>query len=298
MGTSGSSKGSGSNTSLVPTWLNQQPSGPLPGGDPAGPPDGDGDEDGDAANDGDGGNTADAPDAPPIRPPPEAGRFLGARRNFSSFASSGGRDTGALRRAVRDYVRSGTRGGANAARRMGSSRAAGSNVLGVFRGIERNGVDATLRYLNLTNLAGRSPEDVFLGLTDVVCADGGSIDEGIARDAWLETVAELESLGIDDIDALTPEQMQEFFVAFVTHSIETHLLQEIGARGLGKAADLDAIEGFERQLRDYIRRSVRDSFSGDMGRLNGLSDKQIRDLVDQTYREAWDLLEAWGDAQV
>ena len=164
--------------------------------------------------------------------------------------------------SVRSQVRSGTRGGVNAAHRMGSSRAAGSNVLGVFRGIERNGLDATLRFLNLTNLAGRSPEDVFLGLTDVVCADGGSIDEGIARDAWLETVAELESLGIDDVGALTPDQMQEFFVAFVTHSIETHLLQEIGAKGLGKAADIDAIEGFERQLRDYIRRSVRELFQG------------------------------------
>jgi len=222
MGTSGSSRGSGSNTSLVPTWLDDPPAGPLPGG-------GDADQD----DNGDGGNGgADPPNvatAPAIRPPPEAARFQSARRNFSSFAGSGGADRSALRRAVRDYVRSGTRGSGAAARRMGASRAAGSNVLGVFRSIQRDGVDATLRRLNLGNLVGRGPEDVFLGLTNVVCADGGSIDEGIARDAWLETVAELDALGVLDVGALTAQQMQEFFLAFITHSIETRLFQEIGA---------------------------------------------------------------------
>lgn len=296
MGTSGSSRGAGSNTSLVPTWLDDTPTGPLPGGNDAGQ-----DDDVAAAGaDGDDGNPqAYAIPAAVIRPPPEPARFQTARRNFSSFAGSGGADRGALRRAVRDYVRSGTRGGTNATRRMGAARTAGSNVLGVFRGIQRDGVDATLRRLNLGNLVGRPAEDVFLGLTDIICADadGGSIDEGIARDAWLETIAELDALGIVDVGALTTQQMQEFFFALITHSIEARLFQEIGANGLRVAADLDDIQDFETQLRDYIRRSVRDSFSGDMNRLNGLTDRQIRDMVDQTYREAWDLLVVWGDAE-
>lgn len=295
MGTSGSSRGAGSNTSLVPTWLDDPPAGPLPSGNDA--------DQEDAGADGDGGRDgnpqANSIPAPGIRPPPEPARFRSARRNFSSFAGSGGTDRGALRRAVRDYVRSGTRGGVNATRRMGASRTVGSNVLGVFRGIQRNGVDATLRRLNLGNLVGRPTEDVFLGLTDIICADadGGSIDEGIARDAWLETVAELDALGIVDVGTLTTQQMQEFFFALIAHSIEARLFQEIGANGLRVAADLDDIQDFETQLRDYIRRSVRDSFSGDMDRLNRLTDRQIRDMVDQTYREAWDLLVIWGDAE-
>ena len=119
----------------------------------------------------------------------------------------------------------------------------------------------------------------------------------IARDAWLETVAELDNFGIADMGALTPEQMQEVFMAFIAHSIETRLFQQIGANGFRVAADLDAIDTFETQLKDYIRRSVRNSFSGDMNRLNGLADQQIRDMVDQTYREAWELLVVWGDAE-
>jgi hypothetical protein len=201
-----------------------------------------------------------------------------------------------LRRAARDYVRSGTGGSRNATRRMGASRNAAQGVLGVLRDFQRDGVNATLRRLNLGDLVGRSLEDVFTGLTDVVCRDGGAIDEGIALDAWLETVAELQDLDVIDATALTPDQMRDTFLMFIAHTIEGRLLQDIGANGLRVAADLAAIEGFEGQLRDYIRRSVRDSFSGDLSAPPSLTDRQIQEIVDRTYQDAWELLVTWGDA--
>jgi hypothetical protein len=203
----------------------------------------------------------------------------------------------ALRRAARDYVRSGTGGSRNAVRRMGASRAAAGGVLGLFRGFQRDGVDATLRHLNLSDLIGRPPEEMFLGLTDVICRDGGSIDEGMARDAWLETVAEIDSLGVAEITALDSAQMQEIFLAFMAHTIESRLFQEIGVNGLKIAPDLAAIEAFEAQLRSYIRRAVRDSFAGSLAQLSTLSDQEVSATVDQTYRDAWDLLVTWGDAE-
>lgn len=289
MGTSGSSGGPGSGTSLVPTWLDEPAAGPLPGGDDAPP--------GEQGEPGDQGGQNDPPPRPAIAQPPEPARFQGARRNFSNFARSGGNNRTALRRAVRDYVRSGTRGSERAARRMGASRAAAGGVLSMLRGFQRDGVDATLRRFNLENLAGRPASEIFLGLTDVICRDGGSIDEGIARDAWLETIAELDRLGIDDLDGLTAEQIQEVFLAFVAHAIETRLFQDIGTNGLRMAADLPAIEAFERQLRDYIRRGVRDAFAEDLRGLAGLSDRDIERIVDETYRNAWELLEVWGDIE-
>lgn len=289
MGTSGSSRGPGSNTPLVPTWLDEPAADQLPGSD----------SQGDENDIGDGDGTNDQPDtaSPPIQPATTPTRFRSARGNFSRFASSGGNDHGALRRAVRDYVRSGTGGSRNATRRMGASRAAASSTLGIFRGFQRDGVDATLRRLNLVNFIGRPSEDVFLGLTEVICQDGGSIDEGIARDAWLETVTEIDQFGIEDLSSLTIDQMQEVFLAFVAHAIEKRLFQDIGAKGLSMPADLSAIEAFESQFKSYIRRSVRDSFSSDLAQLETLSDQQIKSIVDKTYREAWGLLELWGDAE-
>jgi hypothetical protein len=179
---------------------------------------------------------------------------------------------------------------------MGASRSTARGVLGVLRDFQRDGVNATLRRLNLGDLVGRPLEEVFTGLTDVVCADGGSIDEGIALDAWLETIADIADLGAVDAAALTPEQMGDIFVAFIAHSIEGRLLQDIGANGMKVAADLAAVEAFERQLRDYIRRSVRDSFASDITNPASLTDRQIGEIVDRTYRDAWELLIAWGDA--
>lgn len=292
MGTQGSSKGPGSNTPLLPTWLAGPPAGPLPGVDPAapaGPPDGDGD-----------GTPAPPADAaaprPPIEPPPVAARFSGARGNFTSFARSGGGDRPALRRAVRDYVRSGTRGSPTATRRMGSSRNAASGALGVFRGFQRDGVADTLVRLNLGNLVGRPTREVFIGLTDVICRDGDPIDEAIARDAWLETCAELERFGIDNLDVLTTDQVREVFLAFIVHAVETKLFQEIGVNGF-RVADLDSIEVFEAQFRSYVERAVRDSFASDLSQLASLSDQQIRSIVDQTYGDAWELFVTWGDQQ-
>jgi len=179
---------------------------------------------------------------------------------------------------------------------MGASRDAARGLLGVLRDFQRDGVDATLRRLNLGDLAGRPLEEVFTGLTDVVCRDGGSIDEGIALDAWLETVADLEDLQLTDPTALTPDQMRDVFLTFIAHTVEGRLLQDIGANSLKVAADLAAIEAFESQLRDYIRRSVRDSFASDLSAPASLTDHQIQDIVDRTYQDAWELLITWGAA--
>ena len=179
---------------------------------------------------------------------------------------------------------------------MGTSRGVASGALGVFRGFQRDGVAVTLRRLNLGRLVGGSPADIFLGLTDVICPDGGAIDESMARDAWLETVVDVETLGIVDSTNLSETEVREIFLAFVSHSIEVRLFQDIGVNGFKVAPDLMAIEAFEAQFRDYIRLSVRDSFSGSLTSLGTLSDSQIRAVVDRTYDEAWELLALLGDA--
>jgi hypothetical protein len=292
MGTSGRSDGPNPGTPLVPSWLDDTPAGPPPAPPPPDVP---------AAPLPDQAQLPHLPPQPPQRlpplpPPPPPDRFRGARSNFSRFAASGGSDTRSLRRAAGDYVRSGTGGSRNATQRMGASRATASGVLGMLRDFQRDGVTATLRRLNLGDLVGQSLEDVFTGLTDVICGDGGSIDEGIALDAWLETVVELGEMDVTDPAALTPDRMSDIFLAFIARSIEGRLLQDIGANGLKFAADLPAIDAFEGQLRDYIRRSVRDSFAGDLSAPATLTDRQIQQIVDRTYQDAWELLLTWGDA--
>lgn len=293
MGTSSPTSGSGSGTPLVPSWLDGPGTGPLPGGD--GPRTAGDDTGGDGQGQQPG--SQDGNERPPIPPAALPGRFRSARTNFSRFARSGGSDQRALRRAVRDYVRRGMGGSRYAVSRMGSSRAAASNALGIIHSLQRHGVQETLRRLNLENLSGRGVQDIFIGLTEVICRDGGPVDEAIARDAWLETIATLDRLGIDDLDTLSSDQIKEIFLSFIAHTIEVRLYQEIGVNGFEFAEDLDAIDGFDSQFRDLIERSVRDSFTGDLAQLSEMSDQNIRDVVHHTYLEAWDLLQLLGDRE-
>ena len=290
MGTADPTSGTGSGKSLIPTWLDEPNTQPLPGGDEPPPSD---DTNGDSSQDAE----QDSGTNSPLPEPVEGKSYKSARLNFSRFAGSGGSDHGALRRAVRNYVRTSIRGSNNAVRRMAPSRAAAGNVLGVFRGLQRDGMQETLRRLNLQHLSGRSIQEIFTGLTEVVCQDGGLIDEAIARDAWLETIAELDKLGIDDPDVLTEEQVRELYLIFVSHSIEVRLYQEIGVNSFKVSDDLNNIESFDEQFRGYIERSVRDSFTGDLSKLSNMSDDEIRNVVDKTYFEAWELLQQLGDQE-
>ena len=287
MGTSGSSRGPSSSTPLVPTWLDEAEADSALDVITSSPED---DVGTDYPSDQDDSSTR-----PAIVPPPIPQRFRASRRNFSEFAKSGGSNRTALRRAVRNYVRTGTRGSQRASRRMGASRTTAGRLLRVFREFQRHGVDATLRRLDLTNLVGHPVVDVFLGITDVICQDGGSIDEGVARDAWLETIVDLIQLGDETLDRLSIGQVQEVFLTFVAYAIKTRLFQEIGINGIRIAENLSAVETFDVQFRDYLRRGVRDAFGHDLSHLADLSDQEIRTIVDETYQNAWELLEVWGN---
>lgn len=290
MGTSSSSSGPSARTPLVPSWLVDEPQAAEASTSPAAltnvPPNGNHDAEFEPSQ-----------PLPPIPPTPSPGRFTTPRRNFSTFARSGGNDGRALRRAVGDYVRSGTGGSGNATLRMGASRTTAQGALGILRDFQRDGIDSTLRRLNLGALVGRPLEDVFIAITDVICGDGGSVDEGIAREAWLETVAELDGLAVVDPSMLPPEQAQTIFLTFISNSVIGRLLQDIGARGFKFAVDLAGIVAFEAQLKSYIQNSVRDSFSDDLTNAATLTDQRINVIVDRTYQEAWEILRAQGESE-
>ena len=283
MGTSSLPDGPGSNTPLVPTWLEEPDQEKPKQGEEKPAEDERPDQD-------------DTSERPAIQPPPALKRFRPARRNFSSFARSGGSNTQALERAVRDYVRSGTGGRGKATRRMHTSAGLASRMLGIIRDFQRNGVETTLRRLDLQNMAGKSATEVFLDLTDIICReneksiDGGPIDEAVARDAWLETVAELLESGKTNLQSLITEEVQEIFLTFVSNTIQKRLLLDIGTKGLNLPADPSAIEKFQLQFYDYIRRGVRDAFSFDLTQLKELSDSEIKSTVNETYSNAWELL--------
>jgi hypothetical protein len=123
------------------------------------------------------------------------------------------------------------------------------------------GAREALRALNLGALAGRPIEEIFLGLADYVCPDGGTIDEGAAREAFIETIVDLAAAGITDFDGLTVDQMQTVFELYATNAIEARLCNDIGAKTITLPSDAREASSVQAQLHDFIQRGVSDALT-------------------------------------
>jgi hypothetical protein len=180
---------------------------------------------------------------------------------------------------------------------MGSSRNTASGLLGFLGNARANGAQEALRSLNLESLAGRPVEEIFAGLADYVCPDGGSIDEGIARDAFIETIADLADAGITDIDGLTSEQIQPVFELYASHTIEARICNDIGTRVVTMPADARTVESIESQLSEFIQRGVSDAVNASGVDIGALSQDQVSSFVDSVYEAAFEMLEALGESE-
>lgn len=290
MGTSSSFNGPSNDRPLVPTFIDDSDRDAGDGADQAGADDsGEGD-----GNDADGGN---AVPAPPLPPRGAAGRFTTPRANFTSFARSGGTDRRSLGRAVSGYVGSSMGSPRRAAQRMGTARASGAGVVRLLQSVQANGIAETLRQLNLTALAGRPIEEVFAGLADYVCPEDGSIDQGIARNAFIETIADLAEAGITDIDGLTPEQMTTVFELYVAHTIEARICNDIGTKAVALPANPAAAQKVEDMLHDFILRGVTDAVAQSGTNIQALSPDAINGFVTSVYEDAFRILQATGNAE-
>lgn len=285
MGTSSAFGGQGGGTPLVPSWLGDggvpaspAPAAPTPAAQPPSVP-----------------ATPAAPPQAPIPAPAASDRFSAARTNFSRFASSGG-DRRSLGRAIANYVRSSSAGARTAASRMGSSRGAGSRLVGFLADASSRGVTEALKALNLGALAGRPIEEVFIGLVDYICPDGGSIDEGISREAFIETITQLAEAGITNLDGLTADQMQTVFELYATNAIEARICNDIGTKVIVLPPDPRTAASVQNQLHDFIQRAVSDALTSARAAMAALTQDRVLGFVDGVYEQAFSILQSMGDA--
>lgn len=294
MGTSNSYGGAGGGTPLIPSWLAEDQG--EGGGDvPVFPPEMNGQEKPVAAPRNDG-----LPLPPKLAPLPAAGdakRYTTARSNFTRFISSGGQDRRALGRALSSYVGTSMGGGGSATRRMSPSRQASSRLANFLASAAASGVQEALRSVGLERLAGRSIGEILRGLTDFICPPGGSIDESIAREAFIETLANLAESGVYDLETLTPEQMQTVLELNIAHAIETRICNDIGTNAVALPESPEAATAIQEQLFEFVQGSVSDAFSAAPLR-QGLSSQEAQQAIDRIYGQAFGILQSLAEAEL
>ena len=268
----------GPRNGLVPTWLDDMAPDLAPARQPAVPP-----------TPATGASPPQAPQRAPRPAQPAGGSFRDARSAFSRFSNTGSRSS--LSSALSHYVRTGTGGSGGAARRMGASRAAGSRLLGVVRDVQRFGAaEALERHFNLPGFAGRPASDVFVAILDFLCPPGGAIDEAIARQAILDTIAEHAEAGVGNFDTLTPDQLREFFLDFVSRSVEGRVMADLGSRGITLPEGVVAVERAQRQLHDFVVGCTRSELPKHLDGLDRANDAEVDRIVNCIYEAAFELI--------
>lgn len=286
MGTSTPFGGPGNGTPLVPDFVDDDTAPPNP--DPASQ------DDDPEKDDADRPPKAPAPKPKPV-PPPVPDRFRGARVAFTKFASSGGSDRKALGRAVSRYVSTASGGSTSATRRMGSSRGTAARFASFLGDVANRGIQAALATLNLSGLVGRPATEILSALVESFCPEGGSIDEGIARDAFMETVVDLADAGITDLGSLTPAQIQTMLELYVAHTIEDRIYNDIGVRGVEVPSDVKSAEAVRDQLHDFMLGGVADAFAAADLDFTAINPAIINQTIETLYESSFDMLEALGE---
>jgi hypothetical protein len=278
----GTSKGYGGPSSgLVPSWIDDvaQPAGP------AAQPNGPG-----QSNPSQPGSTPSQPGSSPSGPVNNdgTGSLRGARSSFTRFARTGSPSD--LGNALSSYVRKGVGGSSRGARRMGTSRATAAKLLSIFGEVQRNGAAETLRRLQLTVAPGQPASQILLALLEFICPPGGAIDEGVARQAALNTIAELDEAGSGSFEDMTEADRQNFFLDFVANSIESMIMADLGGRGITMPDDVEAVERIQSQLSSFITGCTRGQLANRLEQWPAPTDQEVNQVTSAIYEAAFDLI--------
>lgn len=119
----------------------------------------------------------------------------------------------------------------------------------------------------------------------------------ISREAFVETIVDLATLGITDLDALTADQMQTVFELFATHAIEARLFNDIGTKAITLPRDAHTASRVQAQLRDFIARGVSDALTAAKMVLSALTPDRVLGFVGSVYEEAFRMLEIMGEVE-
>ena len=255
MGTSTSNPGQKGGTPLIPSWLDDS-------------------------------------DFPPQ--PQAANRFSISRANFTRFIndnrSGNGGNSRHLNKAASHYVRNSLGGSSNATARLGAARTSAVRMFSVFNSIITRGVDETQRSFKLGDIIGKKASEALLMIGEFVCPDGGSTDEGIARDSYIEAIIAMPELQEKNIEALSPPEFLAFTQHYMAKVIEDRLINDIGTKSFSLPDSVTQIDEIQQQLSGFISGAVSDAVAKLNIDISQIDSSQAKSIVDLIYKKSYDLL--------
>ncbi len=267
MGTSTHNIGQKGSTPLVPSWLDQQ----------------------DTTDD----NVLET-EIPPLG---ANDRFTVPRSEFTRYINSGGRDSSQGRKSISNYIKNSLGGSSNATKRLGAAQSSSARLLSIAAIYSSGGASAVEKFLSLSDLAHKKAADVFIAITDFVCPDGGTQDEGIARSAYISAIEESPEIAEVPFESLTQEQMMVIVERSMANVIFERLTNDIGNKIIMLPEDRVTSDCLVEQIKDFVRGSISDAITKLGVNVEGMSHTQSRKIVNDIYKTAYEIMISIGEEE-
>ncbi len=212
---------------------------------------------------------------------------------MGGVASGGGR--GAIAAAARSYVHA--KGGARqAARSARASRTATTAFAGFLANTVRHGLGEALRRLGGLVL-GKDAVAAFAVIVDAIAPAGSQPEGATARKGIIEALWQLyDKLSVQDngwekLEAMDAETVSAALETAVVECVYARWIQEVGIALERKASTPQVARRRERELKDYVRESVRLDFAGKDVLAIDWTGTEGRRFVESKFVEAYAIFE-------
>ena len=267
MGTSTRNKGQSGHTPLVPSWL-----------------------------EGDSMAVGEEVQTEPIPSEGDVNRFVGPRATFTKYVFGGGRDGSSMRNSISQYVSRSLGGSTRATTRLGSARKSTARLYGVLNTLSGNGgVRELARQFSINNLEGLSASEFFVQIASFICPDGGANDEGMARSAYFDTIADNPELFEKSTEELTVDECISVLQNFMCKVVMEHVMNDIANKTIMLPDDIDEVSHIEGLVEQLIKQSVFDACVEVQQSNVQMTNGKAQGITDSIYQKTYEILEGQGD---
>jgi hypothetical protein len=195
---------------------------------------------------------------------------------------------------MRYYISRGYGGSSMATHRMGGTIRSSETLFSAVSGITGNPLQTPGAPLDPTVLAGRSADDILDAVTDAVRPVDGTQDSESSRAAVRDALSDtLEKYPDADLLNLTDQQKEHAVEVFVSADIYGRFYLDLGTHVIENAPS--ALAGLSRlkEIRDYIRETVAETFRNLKSIGKSLSKSRVAAVVRDAIHETFEVFEGY-----
>ena len=141
-----------------------------------------------------------------------------------------------------------------------------------FTIVQSQGFNKALEQAGLSNLIGKSNEEIYSGLLDYFSGDGSSLDDAVVRDSMAELMKELfldvpEGKSFEEV--INDLDMNKFVKDLITKFVQKDFIMNFSEKIEVKCKNIEEYKKAEKQIKDFIKIKIESKYTvEDLSKIN------------------------------